>query len=120
MDEVSGRIIQVREALRLSQKRFGRNIGMNRDTINNLEHDKVRIKDFHKKCICLYYGVNEDWLNTGEGEMFSDEKAALLERLQAVYSLSDSDARMIARFAEMPKEKRKCIHSFIEIAGELD
>ncbi|MCC8042519.1 MAG: hypothetical protein LIO69_03240 [Oscillospiraceae bacterium] len=52
--------------------------------------------------------------------MFTDEKAALLERLQAVYSLSDSDARMIARFAEMPKEKRKCIHSFIEIAGELD
>lgn len=67
---MSNRIKAVREAFKLSQREFGERLGVSRDVISNLEYDRVQPKELLLRHICQLYGVNEHWLQTGEGEMF--------------------------------------------------
>ena len=67
---MSNRIKALREAFKLSQREFGERLGVSRDVISNLEYDRVQPKELLLRHICQLYGVNEHWLQTGEGEMF--------------------------------------------------
>lgn len=69
------RIKAVREKLGLSQRAFGEKLGVSRDVISNLEYNRVQPqnKNLLIRHICTQYSVNEEWLLTGKGEMFSEE-----------------------------------------------
>ena len=67
---MKGRIKEVRKALKLSQDEFGRRLGVTRGAITNLELNKVEPKPLFIDLLCREFNVNEDWLRTGEGEMF--------------------------------------------------
>ncbi len=64
------RIKAIREALKLSQREFGEKLGVSRDVISNIEYGRVPPKDLLLRHICQIYKVNEEWLQTGEGDMF--------------------------------------------------
>ena len=68
---LSDRIRAVREALHLSQREFGEKLGVSRDVVSNMEYDRVKPKALFLSHMCQLYQINEDWLETGEGEMFS-------------------------------------------------
>lgn len=67
---ISERIKNCRKALNLSQAAFGQQIGVSRDSINNVENKRADVSDIVVKSICREFHVNECWLRTGEGEMF--------------------------------------------------
>ena len=67
------RIREVRNAKGLTQTEFGKRIGFSRPMVANLEGEgRTEIKDHVIHLICKEYNVNEEWLRTGEGEMFSE------------------------------------------------
>jgi len=70
---LTNRIKTVREALNLSQREFGEKLGVSRDVISNIEYNRVKPKELLLRHICQLYRVNENWLKTGEGEMFLDD-----------------------------------------------
>lgn len=77
------RIKDVRLALGLSQDEFGRRLGVTRGAVTNIELNKVDPKPLFVNLICREFNVNENWLRTGEGEMFvkrtrDEELAAFL------------------------------------------
>lgn len=63
------RIRTVRENLGLSRKDFGDKLGISGDVVNNLERGRIEIKDERVKLICTTFGINEEWLRKGSGEM---------------------------------------------------
>ena len=69
---INERIKQLRKSLGLSQAEFGKNIGVSRDVINNLDRSEsaVEPKPLMIEHICSVYNVNPNWLIHGEGEMF--------------------------------------------------
>lgn len=67
---INERIKILRDQLGLSQETFGVKVGMSRSEIKNVEYRKTTLKENKIPLICAYYGVNETWLRTGEGEMF--------------------------------------------------
>lgn len=75
---MDSRIKAVREALQLSQREFGEKLGVSRDVISNLEYNRVPAKELLLRHICELYGVNEDWLLNGTGEMF--ERDPVIDR----------------------------------------
>lgn len=88
MDNINERIREVREYLKLSRNDFGERLGMSGDSINNLERGRVVIKDFIIKLISQEFNVDENWLRTGEGSMFTlelDEDTVLVEQLLNEY-----------------------------------
>lgn len=67
---MNNRIKELRKHLNMNQEEFGARIGVKRSTITNYETgDRVPL-DTVVSSICKEFGVNENWLRNGEGEMF--------------------------------------------------
>ena len=64
------RIRDLRKALGLTQQDFADRLGVKRNTVALYETGKSGISDGIIKSICREFGVSEQWLRTGEGEMF--------------------------------------------------
>lgn len=86
---LNGRIKMIREALQMSQREFGEKLGVSRDVISNIEYDRVQPKELLVKHLCDLYSVNEQWIKTGEGEMFC-AKAKLDKRADEALSIFQS------------------------------
>lgn len=67
---IGERIKEVRRAFKKTQQAFADAIGLKRNTIANYEIGNVLPSDRTISDICREFNVNEDWLRTGDGEMF--------------------------------------------------
>lgn len=68
---INERITELRKELNLSQTDFGKELGVSRDVIKNIEYMKTEPKPLLIQQICKTYNVNPEWLEAGEGEMFA-------------------------------------------------
>lgn len=64
------RIKEVRLAANLAQAAFGEALGLSQNYIWMIETGKREPSERTIRDICREYGVNENWLRTGEGEMY--------------------------------------------------
>lgn len=112
------RIRELRNALGLSGAKFGERIGLTRMAISNMENGRYGITEANLLSICREFNVNEDWLRTGEGDMFKKTKSTFLADLKQQYSLSDSDVRIIERYLELPPHQRSIITEFVASCAE--
>ena len=64
------RIREVRKALKMNQKDFGKRLGLTQVTLSMIEGGKSVLIDKNIKLICAAFNISEHWLRTGEGEMF--------------------------------------------------
>lgn len=80
------RIKAVRKALNLTQQAFADKMGMQRATLSKYEAGKNLPSATAMSLICRTFDVNEVWLRTGKGEMFTsrtreEEIAAYMGRI---------------------------------------
>jgi len=74
MIEVNERIKQVRTALNLTQQEFANQILIGQSSLGEIETRGRKVNKRVIQIICTQFGVNEDWLKNGNGEMFDAEK----------------------------------------------
>ena len=70
MTHLKDRIKKLRKELDLTQQAFADKIGMKQNTIAQYEMGRTTPSDAIVFSICREFNVNEDWLRTGNGEMF--------------------------------------------------
>lgn len=66
---MKARIKEVRTTLGLSQEEFAARLDLSRNFISLVEQGERQISDRTFNAICDKFGVNEDWLRNGTGEM---------------------------------------------------
>lgn len=100
---IEERIRELRKSLKLSQTAFGEKLGVSRDVISNLEQSRVVPSDLIINMICAKFGVNEDWLRSGDGEMFTpmtpDMKVAKLFGKVMKEDLSEFKQELLEKYA---------------------
>lgn len=64
------RILELRKSLNLSQTEFGEQIGMKASSISDIEKSKCIVTEKTIIAVCSKFNVNEEWLKTGNGNMF--------------------------------------------------
>lgn len=64
------RIRQLRKSLGLTLEEFGAKVGVTKTAVSRLENGERNLTDQMFLSICREWNVNEEWLRTGEGEMF--------------------------------------------------
>ena len=68
---MNSRIKKIRKSLDLTQQEFADRLGIKRNTVATYEVGKSNPSDAAISLICREFNVNEEWLRTGVGEMFS-------------------------------------------------
>lgn len=108
------RIREVRKCLGLTQIEFGNRLSIAQGYLTNIETGKRDATEKIQKLICLEYGVNPVWLETGEGEMF--EKSVnddLFAQFVRQHRLSDTSAAIMRSYVELLPEDRENLHRII-------
>lgn len=107
------RIREVREHFGLSMEKFGSRIGIGKASISLLESGKNNPSIQTIALICREFGVNEQWLRTGEGEMFEQTRASVLDRLSTEYDLSREQRSVIEAFLDLDPQERDVILKYV-------
>lgn len=102
---IRGRITAVRQALKLSGRKFAKQLGYDSSTLSLVENGRSAVTDKLLISICAKFNVNEDWLRTGKGEMFlprktvqADEADVVTDFLQSVIDdLSEKNRAIVLR-----------------------
>lgn len=108
------RIKELRKNLKLTQQEFGDRLGVKRSTIASYEIGANIPTDSICLSICREFSVNEQWLRTGEGEMFSSSLYDELDKVVEKYHLNDKAGEMLRKFVELPQEDMEVIYNYME------
>lgn len=110
------RIKDLRKSLGLTQLEFGEQVGVKANTIGNYEIGLRTPSDAVIRAICREFNVNEDWLRTGEGEMFNpqDEKLAAFVGSLVADDSEPFKRRMVELLADLTPEEWKLLEKMAE------
>ncbi len=118
------RLKKLRKTLEMTQQEFADKLKVPRNTVGGYEVGKSNPSDAAVNNICHTFHVNENWLRTGEGEMFieasRDEQIAnfvgtILEGeedsfkkrfISMLAALDESDWESLQKMVELLQEKR--------------
>jgi transcriptional regulator with XRE-family HTH domain len=107
---ISKRVVELRKKLGLNQADFAERIGFTRSFIALVETERNPLTEANIKLVCHVFGVNEDWLRTGNGEMFQKDNSHLEnEVLKMFRGLSEKAQLMIKDYIQMVLEQQQVL-----------
>lgn len=117
------RLKELRRFLNLTQTQFGERVGVKGNTITGYETGIRNPSDAVVKSLCLEFRVNEEWLRTGEGDMFiamndSEELAAYCADL--INGDEPDIAKVILNWSRLSDEDKAFLRRLIrQLFGDL-
>lgn len=106
--------------LKMTQDDFAKKLNLSRSNLASIETDKVSLTDRNIILICETFNVNEQWLRTGEGEMFreqseEEEIASYMGKLLNNSNVNiDFQKRFIKALSKLSIEDWKIIEKFCD------
>jgi transcriptional regulator with XRE-family HTH domain len=108
------RLKELRKSLGLTQQEFADRIGLKRNTLAGYEIGKSIPIDAIIISICREYGVSEERLRNGEGEMFNSSMNNEVDAVVTKYHLNEKAKQCILKFVELSDNDRAVILKFME------
>lgn len=127
--EIYERIRELRKKhLKMSMEVFGKRLGVSRDTINNIELNRLARPEQKMslyKLICSEFNISEEWLLNGTGDMYANNEAeysALIDRVMTGQNeFAKNIFKTFALFDEADWEAlRRMIEKYIDVADAED
>lgn len=117
--EIYERIRELRKKhLKMSMEVFGKRLGVSRDTINNIELNRLARPDQKMslyKLICSEFGVSEEWLLNGTGDMWDNKEAEYGTLIDRVMTRENEFAKNIFKtFALFDEKDWEALQAMIE------
>lgn len=109
---MKNRIKNLRKALNLTQQEFADRLNIGRGTLANYEVGRNEPIDAVISLICHEFGVNEGWLRTGEGAMFTKTPNTALEELAVDFYLDSFDEALIQEYLVLSPTQKKMFRTF--------
>lgn len=125
MDE---RIKELRKALGLTQQKFADAIGVRQNTVAQYEMGRNPPTDTVITLICREFNVSEEWLRTGEGDMFKP-KSRNEDLFEFAAKVAEGDpgsiqSQLLAVMARLTDEQWEVLaqvaHEFVEETKKAD
>ena len=111
------RIKKLRKALDLTQQEFANRLGLKQNTVATYEMARTVPSDRTIFAICREFNVNEQWLRTGEGEMFLTlDEDSEFDQISTQIQLSEDDfiKGLIRSYWQLPDDKKAVIRELID------
>ncbi len=124
---VGDRVKTIRKELMLNQTQFAEKIGISQRALSSIERETTNLTERNTREICRVFNVNEQWLRTGEGEMFLEpsEDEQLAQFVGEVLAGRPDDLRraFLVAMAQLDENGWKCLAGFARTVyeeGRLD
>lgn len=101
------RIRKIRKELDLTQQEFAERIGVSRANIGKYETGVSEPSTAVLSLICREFDIREEWLRTGEGEMYKPKPSDILDQLAYKYQFSNADYVIVEKYVSLNPSKRK-------------
>ena len=85
----------IRKTLGINQSDFAERIGITQTALSVIELGKVKLVDRNIRLVCVIFGVNEEWLRYGTGEMFHSKSMCQNARLCVFSQLSVESQKFV-------------------------
>ena len=107
------RIQAARKAKGLTLKQLGDIIGISESAVSNIERGRNKPSGSTLILLCEKLGIDREWLETGEGEMFAPTTEQA-ETARLIESISDSPAMrsLLATWAQLSDENKAVFERF--------
>src|SRR5699024_3632256 len=66
------RVKQMRKSKGMTLEKFGERVGVTKQTVSRIENGVNALTEQMLLSVCREFDVNEQWLRTGEGEIFKE------------------------------------------------
>lgn len=108
---VGKRIRELRKALNLNQTDFGTPLGLTQSAIGGYENEMRSVSNSTVLAICREYGVREEWLRSGTGDMFQSGQvpASALSEVAQEYNLDAVDVALITEYMKLDTRYRNAL-----------
>ena len=118
---INERLRMVRVSLNMTQGEFGPEIDTAQNYLSQIENGARPVTPKISKIVCLKYGITEDWLLKGEGEMYKKMPAAddLIGRLASKYKMSAAEVSFLEAYLLLPQDKRAVLEALVDKAFDL-
>ncbi|HBD64173.1 MAG TPA: XRE family transcriptional regulator [Clostridiales bacterium] len=119
---MNNRIFEIRKHFKLSQEKFATAIGMTGAGISKIESGDRGITEQTIKSICREFDINEEWLRSGEGEMFNSyaTEDKFGKAMDLIFKDADPFIRnMIIEMASLPQEEKETMKKAIAIIKKI-
>lgn len=119
---INERIKLLRKEKGLTQKTLASTLGITQSGVSFLEQEGSSVSDQTIKLICTVFNVREEWLRTGEGEMYSPEPAFSLDRFVAEHGATDLELAIVKAYFELDPAIRRTVleHFASRLAADPD
>ena len=114
------RIKELRSVLRLTQEDFSSRVSLARNTVANYECGRREPNNSVITLICREFDVNEDWLRTGEGDMFIEmpEDEELGRYIGEILAGEDDFIKnLVINYMKLDENNKKIIRDFMKSLG---
>lgn len=108
------RLKELRSILHLTQQEFADKLGIKRSTVATYEVRKGAPSDAAVLLICSTFGVREEWLRSGIGEIFAPEPESKMEAFAREHDLNDFERNFLERYLRLGKREREAVTAFME------
>lgn len=114
---------ELRKSLHLTQAQLGQRIGLSGSAITMIEKGTRGLTDQTRRSICREFNVSEDWLRSGEGEMFVQvpRNEALEAQIRSFLSAGTDSfrERLVSLLLRLDEEQWAALERYaIDLVGE--
>lgn len=118
---IGERLQIIRKDSGLSQEAFAKRLSVTRNVVAKYENGLVEPPELFINHLCMKFGVNENWLKTGDGDIYTaiTEDDLMSEKLGNILA-SDNDMikEIITKATELDEDYLKMLNQLID--GMLD
>lgn len=119
---MNNRIKEARKRLLLTQKEVGEKLGFTDNYIYMMECGKKAVSERYIHGLVTEYGINENWIRTGDGEMLmSTTKEEDIASIAASMMKEESAFRtmLIKELCDAPSDTLEQIYSYVKYVVDM-
>ena len=114
------RLKELRKTIGLTLSQFGERLGVSKSAASLWESGGRNLSDSTIKLICKEFYVNEEWLRTGEGDMFVSDTSKILDDMVAAHGLGHEQRIMLEKFVRLKPEVQQALLNYVmEVADTI-
>lgn len=109
-----------KDVKKLTQEEFSKRINVGRANVASIEKNRVAVTDRVVCDICNAFSLSENWLRTGQGEMYEETETTLFAAFAKQYDLSEAEQKAARYLLQLSsQERQQILHHVVGLAEAI-